>query len=256
MNKKELIIEIKDLISYIDIIKQQGRKTHHFTYWYTKMANFLENTFGYNSNYCSFFRSIKWEFSGSIFTRRIDFENAIEEKFDETFLDALETSKGLLFAVRDEVNSAKKLGSLFNKSEVFEGTNTILRILNLAENKLRKVIRNLPKSEKEIQDSFENLLIVAEIDYLRESPSISYSSKKYIPDFSFTSIDTVLEIKLCTGTRKEKTLIPEINDDILAYQSKFTNIIFIVYDTGQIRDIEKFSDSFSSDNITIRIIKH
>lgn len=256
MNKKQALKEITELISYIDTIKQAGRKTHHFTYWYTNVATYLENVFGYNSTYCSFFRSIEWEFIGSMTTRRINFEYAVEEKFKSTFLEALEKAKGLLLAVKDAINKSENIELLLDKSDVKKGVNTLLKIVKLVESKLRKVIRNLPKNEKEIQDTFENLLIGAEIEYEREFPHIKYSSKNYIPDFSFSRIDTVLEIKFCTETRKEKSLISEINDDIQAYKSKFTNLIFLVYDTGQIRDIEKFSDSFENDSITIRVIKH
>lgn len=162
-----------------------------------------------------------------------------------------------------------KLKSIYKRLELFKDDNfenkkqisgyetTItIKLLNLIERKLRKVIREIPNKEKEIQDAFENLLIGSDIEYDREFPTIKYSSKNYIPDFSFSTIDTALEIKLCTTNRKEKTLIAEINDDILAYKTKFSNLIFVIYDNGQIRDIEKFSNSFIDDNTIVRVIKH
>ena len=77
-----------------------------------------------------------------------------------------------------------------NLDSVYEGKDTapessaIIRIINIAEQKLRKAIRDRPSGEKEIQDAFENLLIGADIPYSRETESIEYSSKTYTPDFS------------------------------------------------------------------------
>ncbi len=102
----------------------------------------------------------------------------------------------------------------------------------MIDNKLRKVIRNTPSKEKEIQDALDNILIGANLDgqYSREKETILYSSKSYIPDFVFDKIDTIVEIKLCKTNDKEKEIISEINDDIIAYKTKYSNLIFVVYD--------------------------
>lgn len=132
---------------------------------------------------------------------------------------------------------------------------TILPYFSLSEHKLRKVIRTKPEREKEIQDQFENLLIGADIDFEREGPHIDYSSKAYIPDFSFNSIDLAVEIKLCKT--EEKTFIQQINDDILAYKTKFNNLLFIIYDLGVIRDVDTFKQSFEeTENVIVHVIKH
>ena len=126
----------------------------------------------------------------------------------------------------------------------------------LAEYKLRKVIRTIPKREKEVQDAFENLLVGADIPYQREHPHIAYSSKKYIPDFSFERIDLAIDMKLCAKDLREKQIIAEMNDDIMAYKTKFGNIAFFIYDIGMIRDVERFTAEFSQSNdIFIRVIK-
>lgn len=133
----------------------------------------------------------------------------------------------------------------------------ILKIISLLEYKLRKTIRSIPAEEKEIQDAFENLLIGADISYSRETDSIEYSSKTYTPDFSVEKEDLAIEVKLCNKKEREKQIIPEINDDILAYRIKYKNAIFVVYDTGFIRDIERFSKNFEDqDGIVVKVIKH
>lgn len=109
---------------------------------------------------------------------------------------------------------------------------------------MRKVIREIPSKEKQIQDAFENLLIGADIPYSREKESIEYSSKTYVPDFTIQKIDLAVDVKLCSKEGREKEIIAEINEDILAYQTKYGNLFFIVYDLGFIRDVDRFTGAF------------
>ena len=98
-------------------------------------------------------------------------------------------------------------------------------------------------------------MLFRSIDFEREGPHIDYSSKAYIPDFSFNSIDLAVEIKLCKT--EEKTFIQQINDDILAYKTKFNNLLFIIYDLGVIRDVDTFKQSFEeTENVIVHVIKH
>lgn len=133
----------------------------------------------------------------------------------------------------------------------------ILKIINIAERQLRKVIRDKPDRERVVQDAFENVLIGAEVPYSRETDNIKYSSKTYIPDFTFHQIDLAVEIKLCNREGREKEIISEINDDVLAYQTRFGNLFFVVYDTGFVRDIDLFSRVFEQhQNVVVRVVKH
>ena len=145
---------------------------------------------------------------------------------------------------------------------IYRGKNTpaessgILRVLALIERKLRKAFRSPPSAEKEVEDAFETLLHGADLAFSRESERIVYSSKTYVPDFVFARLDLAVEFKLCIDGR-EKALIPEINDDILAYRTKYGNLIFAVYDNGSIRDIESFTASFEQqEHVLVRVVKH
>lgn len=112
--------------------------------------------------------------------------------------------------------------------------------------------------EKEIQVALDNIFIGANLDgqYSREKESILYSSKSYIPDFVFDKIDTIVEIKLCKTLDKEKEIISEINDDIVAYKTKHSNLIFVIYDLGIIRDQDQFRSSLeANEQVVVRIIK-
>lgn len=173
-----------------------------------------------------------------------------------------EASSGNKFAYKADVLGALSeiIGSIESLPELrinqTEQSSEILKILNLAKNSLRKAIRQIPSSEEQIKDYFENLLIGAGIIYSRETDSIEYSSKTYTPDFTFPPIDLALEFKFCGNKEREKQIIVEINDDILAYQTKYKNLIFIVYDLGFIRDIDRFVSSFEAENIFVEVVKH
>ena len=163
---------------------------------------------------------------------------------------------GILQSAIDELNRK-------SVDEVYEGRNTppessaILKVINLAEHKLRKVIRKTPKLEKEVQDCFESLLVGGDFTYKREFPKIEYSSKGYIPDFTFPRINLALDIKLCNRANREKKIIAEINDDIMAYKTQFANLLFVVYDVGHIRDRDVFVKTFQdTEGVIVSVIKH
>jgi hypothetical protein len=124
-------------------------------------------------------------------------------------------------------------------------------------NKFRIFFQEEPKGEKDVQDNFERLLIGSDFTYTREKERVTYSTKTYIPDFVLNNLSLALEIKICNRDGKEKEIISEINDDILAYNSKYKNSMFVIYDIGQIRDVEQFKSSFKIyDNVIITVIKH
>ena len=146
---------------------------------------------------------------------------------------------------------------------VYEGKDTppesssLVGVLNLAEHKLRKIIHDKPDKEKQIQDAFESLLIGAELSFSRESDSIEHSSKTYTPDFTMPKIDLAIDVKFCNREGREKEIIAEINDDIMALQTKYGNLLFVVYDISFIRDIERFADFFEKQrNVIVRVVKH
>jgi hypothetical protein len=129
----------------------------------------------------------------------------------------------------------------------------------LIERKLRKVIREKPTSENQVQDALENLFIGSEVDdrFTREKEHVIYSCKTYIPDFVFHDMDTVVEAKFCDKVGREKELVREINDDIMAYKTKYSKVIFVLYDTGIIRNEDEFKKSLEKqDSVIVKIVKH
>jgi hypothetical protein len=253
--KQEALNTISDLIHQLNSVRQSGRKSQDHMRWVTNALRILEEIFGRNSRYFQTLANFSWCETGTKVIHGWDFANQMEQNHVIAFLNQINQAKGLLLAAQDQLKSS-------NISDVHEGegkiqvleTSKIITIMNLGEKKLRKLIREKPSKEKEVQDKFEDLLIANEIEYAKEFPHIMYSSKQYIPDFSFEKMNLAVEIKLCKND--EKVLIAQLNDDILAYRTKFKNILFIIYDLGNIRDIDNFKHSFDSDDVIIQVIKH
>jgi len=77
------------------------------------------------------------------------------------------------------------------------------------------------------------------------------------PYFTFPPINLAVELKLCNRPEREKEIIAEINDDIVAFKTKYRNLVFAVYDLGFIRDMDRFSQAFeASEGVIVRVVKH
>ena len=137
----------------------------------------------------------------------------------------------------------------------------ILNLKNFLSSSLRKAVLHEPENEAYIQDTVEQLLIgkglAKGIDYDREVGRLKVSIKEYKPDFIFLKLDLALEIKLSKTKSKSKEIVDEINADIQAYSKGYSQLLFLVYDLGTIRDEEEFkNDIDNKDNIQLVIIKN
>jgi|GEM_PF-501793 len=261
--KETALIELSDLINEISNLSSQQRYSSEHTRWIAKTMTLLEEVFGENSKYYLTFADYQWRETGSFVIGGVahkdevwDPQMAIERRHHKAYLSQLESARGLLQAAQDHLKKSD-LSQVFEGRGIQQETSAIFRIIDIGERKLRKVIRNKPQNEKEVQNSFESLLIGADIGYSRESETIVYSSKKYIPDFIIKDINLAVELKLCGKDTREKEIIAEINDDILAYLTKCEGVLFLVYDMGFIRDINQFIDTFElNQNVFVRVIKH
>jgi len=254
--KEEALKTLKKLAKEAEWLQNSKAFSTEHTLWVTKCLETFEEVFGPASRYYLSFAALTWRESQSFVIRAWDLQDAIDAKHYAAFRRDLGIAKGLLLAAVDYLKR-RELAEVYNAKDTGPETSLIFKVLHLAEHQLRKVIRTLPEKESQVQDYFENLLIGADISYGREVDSIEYSSKTYIPDFSLPKINLAVEVKLCNRDGREKEIIAEINDDILAYQTKYENLLFIIYDSGYIRDKDLFSSSFEEHgNVTIRVVKH
>lgn len=261
--KESALAEIDKLLDVIDSLHKVEAFSAEHVRWHQNVVQLLGDVFGKDSRYFGSFTLLTWQRDGSFLVGGVSDpegsfnpQAAVEREHHKAYLKQLETARGLLLAAKDELGY-KALEDVYEGKDTGPETSILLKIINLAEYKLRKLIRISELTEKDIQDAFENLLIGADVQYSREAESIEYSSKTYKPDFTFSKADLALDIKLCARSDREKEIIAEINDDILAYKKKFGNVLFIVYDQGYIRDIDRFIKEFENqEGVVVKVVKH
>ncbi|MBA7590916.1 hypothetical protein ES708_33059 [subsurface metagenome] len=258
--KEEALQTLQELADEVERLKSSQVFSTEHTLWLTKCHDTLEEVLGLASRYYLSLAQLSWQPTSGTIVDPLRYGGSYEAAIDVTrhqaFLRDLRIAKGILLGAVNFLES-REMSEVYKAKDTGPEASLILKVLHLAEHQLRKVIRTQPDKESEVQDAFENLLIGADIPYGREVDSIEYSSKTYKPDFSLPKIGLAVEVKLCRQDRREKEIIAEINDDILAYKSKYPNLIFIVYDLGYIRDKDRFCGSFEEHgNVTVRVVKH
>jgi hypothetical protein len=130
------------------------------------------------------------------------------------------------------------------------------QIIDLIYANLRPAIYDDPKHEREVQNALETIFRARALDFRREQVSVPYSTKRYIPDFTFDRIGLAVEVKLCKDKDREKEMIEEINSDIVGYGGRYDRCLFVIYDLGFIRDAAQFSrDIEANPNVHVLIIK-
>lgn len=126
----------------------------------------------------------------------------------------------------------------------------------LLEDNLRPAMFKDPDHEREVQDVIEIIFRVRSLDFRREQESVPYSTKRYIPDFTFDSLGLAVEVKLCKRADREMEIIDEINADIIGYQGRYESMLFVIYDLGFIRDVAAFKSSIEQQvGVRVSIIK-
>lgn len=261
--KQTALSELRALAEQAKSLEDVPRFSAQHTRWLAKTSLFLQEVFGGNSSLLLNFSAYQWAMTGSFMVGgpgdpegAWNPQAAIERMHQEAYVKQLDGARGLLLAAADYLERTD-LKTVYEGKDTGPESSAILKVINLAERRLRKVIKRKPDRESEVQDAFEALLVGADIPYSRESERIEYSSKTYTPDFTVPKIDLAVELKLCSKEGREKEMIAEINDDILAYQTKYGNLLFVVYDLGFIRDVDRFASSIEeNENVIVRIVKH
>lgn len=258
LDQETAIKLLKGTISQIEKLKLSHRLSKEHTKWLTDTLYLLEEIFGRNSKIFINFAHLTWQARGSFIIEGLDIARELKNKMREGYLQDLETGQGLIESGIDLIGR-KGIDAVYEGKDTPAEASEILKIVSLIENKLRKVIRERPSREKGIQEALESLFIGAGLDkdFTREKEHILYSDKTYVPDFVFHRINTIVEVKLCDSVERGKQIIAEINDDILAYKTKYANLIFVVYDIGVIRDEDQFKGSIEQhESVIVKVIKH
>jgi hypothetical protein len=136
-----------------------------------------------------------------------------------------------------------------------------IELKSFFEASLRRAVFKTPQSEREVQDIVEQLLIGRGfnkgVDYDRETGRVKYAGKEFVPDFIFVPADMFIEVKLVKNTDRAKTVVEEINADLVAYKTRYARGIFVIYDLGVIRDVSEFAHSIEQNmDVFVCVIKH
>lgn len=261
ISKSTAIRDIRQKIKQIDELHDAEPKSAKHIKWLSDTLYLLEDIFGQNSRIYLNFASINWQFAGALPVDFFNMKVQLEIANSEAYNKALEIARGILESGIEQI-SRKGIENVYEGKDTPAESSEIIKIISLIENKLRKTVRQAPVKEKEIQDALDNLFIGSGLDgsYTREKEHIDYSSKTYVPDFVFKRIDTIVEVKLCHRDYRIKEIISEINDDILAYQTRYSNLIFVVYDVGIIRDEDELKQSLESNKkgkkqVIVKVVK-
>lgn len=137
----------------------------------------------------------------------------------------------------------------------------ILQIRDFLEANLRRATFKSPEKEVEVQDTIEQLLIgrgmEKGVDYDREVGRVKISIKEVVPDFILQKLGLALEVKLSKTSTKSKTIVDEINADIISYLKEYRSILFLVYDLGNIRDEAEFKGDLEiHEGVSVVVVKH
>ncbi len=192
--QESALAELEALITEIPRLAGATRFSTVHTCWVAKTLRFLEQVFGRASRYYLTFAGFRWVETGTFFIGGPrdpegvwNPQAAVERRHHQAYLRQLDSAKGLLQAAADDLRRSGLQG-------VYEGKDTgpessaIVKVLNLVERKLRKVIRTNPSKEREVQDALENLFVGADLEYGRESDSVEYSSKPISPTSHFKDL--------------------------------------------------------------------
>lgn len=262
METANVIERLRLFIEEADSFKGQLSSTQNQTAWLFGVTQLLEHVFGSKSVYAVNFKRLSWKSRGAAiiggpafpeesFNPQLGFDRLNKEANNRS----LETAKGILLAAKKELEDVGIEGVQTDATAA--AVDKTVEIIKISETNFRKLFRKKPENEKEVQEKYEDMLNSRDITFSREKETIEYSSKNYIPDFTFSELDLVTEIKICDTIKREKEIIPEINDDILAYKTKYRNLLFVVYDLGFIRDVDRFKASFEKqDNVIVQVVKH
>ncbi len=178
-------------------------------------------------------------------------------KLEKEGLSLLPTVKQTLLGYIQEIKELEKnpegLNEIIAKTDFF-------KIIKDVEKYFRKIVKDDPNNEKDVQDFLETFFDVKGYNFLREKESIEFSEKIFKPDFTEKLLNIALEVKFLNRREKTTQIIEEMSADIKPYSKKWKNLLFLVYDKGgNLRDVDAFVKDFNQDgDVIIRciVIKH
>ena len=149
----------------------------------------------------------------------------------------------------------------FLETEISADGDEIFELRDFFHSRLRSAVSDLPKTEKDVQNALEAMLIGRGMqkgqDYDRETGRVKVSGKESVPDFIIPRSSLAIEVKFAGRGYRVGQIVDEMNADIAAYSRGYRHLMFIVYDVGNIQNEAEFrKDLESVPNVSVIVIKH
>lgn len=100
--------------------------------------------------------------------------------------------------------------AIYLESKLGDTEERVQAIIDLIEAYLRPSIYNDPEKEEVIQNALENIFRVRSLQYRREKEHIPYSSKTFVPDFTFDPLHLVVEPNFAIETARKKLSLTKL----------------------------------------------
>ena len=154
--KESALRELKYLLA--EASKLQAGFSEQHTQWVIRTLEFLEEIFGRNSRYYLSFASLKWQHTGlaivggplfpeESWNPQVGFRRLNQEAFQQDLKIAL----GLLNAAHKRLERSE-IDSVYEGKDTPPESSALIRIINLTERDLRKVMRKKPTREKKVRE--------------------------------------------------------------------------------------------------------
>ncbi|MCU4165484.1 hypothetical protein [Carboxylicivirga caseinilyticus] len=163
-NKDNALNSLHEVVDQIPNVQSAGRGSQQHMRWLANTLRLLEEIFGANSRYYMTLSNFSWQQNGQMIIRSWDPEVAINHKHQQAYIEQMNQASGLILAAIDHLTNSE-IDDVYDGINTPEETSELFKIINLGNNKLRKIIRDIPTKEKEIQDKYEDLLVANDIDY-------------------------------------------------------------------------------------------
>lgn len=133
-------------------------------------------------------------------------------------------------------------------------------LINFLSAKLRHAIFETPEREVDVQNAIEQLLIgrgdTRGVDYDRETGRTKVSVKESTPDFIFPRLSLALEVKLSKQRDRLSSLVEQMSADVVTYSTKYSRVLFVVYDVGTIQNEVQFKSGIEKGHVSVVVVKH
>lgn len=190
----------------------------------------------------------------------------VEAPIDFYDLDKVQGSTNTIAMVQQElfesVRANLSILRAYLQNRVEPKADRIAGVADFLAANLRRAMLQRPEREKEVQDVIEQLLIgrgmEKGLNYDRESGRVKVSAKEVIPDFNLPDLRTAIEVKLVKESTTVGNTIDELNADIQAYKTAYSDVVFVIYDVaGKIRDDSEFRrDLEAVEGVRVLVVKH